>query len=507
MRVIDIINLCRQSLSKQKARTRLTVLGVVIGCCAIVLMMSLGIGSNEQTKVMLSQLGDLRIIDVWNYGGGNANPLNKEVLEKIRAIPNVDLVTPKQRMELSRRIDGGLKGRYRLDYGGSIVGVTEDALEKLDYQLKEGNYLKDTGKGVGKKAIPILVGERFFYEFVDTKRPEGKNRRFFTDPKKSRSPDMGMYEGGAVVTNDSSEEKEEEKPYEEPFLSGLNTKLMLVISETSGEEEGKEFRQELEVVGILKGDTNKDYNSMNGIYMSVEDMESIVKAATPKQKQKEIKIDYNELTIKAKEIKNVKEIQSKIKEMGYEASSMESVRESITKSTKQQQVMLAGLGAISLFVAAIGIMNTMIMSITERTKEIGIMKALGCYVVDIRKIFLVEAGAIGFIGGVIGIIISLAVSFGINVAGILGLISNKNPMDFYEETQNSVSIWEKLANIHIDFNQIYQGLTTPGSRTSIIPLWLIVFGLVFSTLIGLVSGYHPANKAVKIPALEAIKHE
>lgn len=504
MRVIDIINLCRQSLSKQKARTRLTVLGVVIGCCAIVLMMSLGIGSNEQTKVMLSQLGDLRLINVWNFGGGSNNPINKEVLEKMRMLPNVEVVTPKQRMDVPRSIVGGLKGRYKLDYG-EIIGVTEDALEKLDYQLKEGSYLKDTGKGIGKKAIPVLVGERFFYEFTDTKRPEGKNRRYFKDPKKNSA----MYgdEGGYVIMDERNSGDEEEKPYEEPFLSGVNTKLTFVVSDFEEEGEGKEFRQELEVVGVLKADPNKDYLTLSGIYMSVEDMESIVKAVTPRKKQKDIKINYNEVMVKAKEIKNVKEIQSKIKEMGYEANSMESIRESITKSTRQQQVMLAGLGAISLFVAAIGIMNTMIMSITERTKEIGIMKALGCYVIDIRKIFLVEAGAIGFIGGIIGVIISLLVSLGINIAGILGLISSNNPMGFYEETEKSISIWKKLATLHIDFNQIYQGLTTPGSRTSVIPIWLIVFGLVFSTLIGLISGYHPANKAVKIPALEAIKHE
>lgn len=503
MRVIDIINLCRQSLSKQKARTRLTVLGVVIGCCAIVLMMSLGIGSNEQTQVMLSQMGDLRVINVWNYGGGNqANPLNNEVLEKIRAIPNVELATPKQRMDIPRRIEAGPKGRYRLNYG-NIVGVTKEALEKLDYQLKEGAFLAGSGKGVGKKAIPILVGERFFYEFTDTKRPEGKNRRSFNDPGKYGSMDNYMYDMDFAIA--APGDSKEETPYEEPFFSGLNTKLTFVVEALEEGGEGKEFRQELEVVGIMKSDTNKDYLTMSGIYMDVDDMQSIVKAATPKQKQKELKINYQEVLVKAGEIKNVKEIQNRIKEMGYEASSMESIRESITRSTRQQQIMLAGLGGISLFVAAIGIMNTMIMSITERTREIGIMKALGCYVIDIRKIFLVEAGAIGFIGGIVGILISLLISLGINVAGILGLVGNSMG-DFYYEGATQ-SFWQKLSSIHIDFNQIYQGLMTPGSRTSIIPIWLIIFGLVFSTLVGLVSGYHPANKAVKIPALEAIKHE
>lgn len=503
MRIIDIINLCRQSLAKQKARTRLTVLGVVIGCCAIVLMMSLGIGSSEQTKIMLSQMGDLSVINIYNYGSANSDkPINKDVLKKLRAIPNVEMVTPKKRLDLPMRLEAGPKGRYQMNYV-NFTGVTEEAPQKLGYVIKEGEYLSETGKGVGKRAVPVLVGERFFYEFIDTKRPEGKNRRFFKDPKKRSF--YGDYEFSISSTNGK---QEEEKAFEDPFISGLNTRFTLVIGSfmEGDESQGtKEFRQDLEVVGILKADMAKDYSTVQGVYMSVDDMESIIKAAVSKKTQKEMKNGYEEVILKAKEIKDVKGIEQKIKDMGYESSSMESIRESINKSTRQQQMMLAGLGGISLFVAAIGIMNTMIMSITERTREIGIMKALGCYVADIRKIFLVEAGAIGFIGGVVGIIISQLISLLINVAGILGLVGNSMNGGYYEE--GSLSFWEKLSSIQIDFNQIYQGLITPGNRTSIIHPWLMVFGLVFSTMVGLISGYHPANKAVKIPALEAIKHE
>lgn len=499
MRIIDIINLCRQSLSKQKARTRLTVLGVVIGCCAIVLMLSLGIGSSERTKIMLSNMGDLSIINVWNYsGGGGNNPIKSDTLVSMRAIPDVELVTPKHRINSADiSITAGIKDRYKCSYA-SLVGVTENAPEKLGYKIKEGDYWEGTGVGFGKRAIPVLVGERFFYEFNDTKRPEGKNSRRFDDPAKFQN---GYYDG--PVSTDSEEEV---KPYEEPYFSSLDTKLYLTITTYGDNGESKEYRQELKIAGVLKADMSKDYNTMQGIYISVADMESIAKKVTPKSRQKELGI-YNEVIVKANDMKNVKEIETQIKAMGYEPSSMESIRESINKSTRQEQMMLAGLGSISLFVAAIGIMNTMIMSITERTKEIGIMKALGCYVNDVRKIFLVEAGAIGFIGGVIGVISSLIISLLINVAGILGLVNSPGGAGKYGEIENSAGFLEKLANVNIDFAEIYKGLTTAGSRTSIIPIWLILFGLLFSTLVGLVSGYHPANKAVKIPALEAIKHE
>lgn len=502
MKIFDIIALCRQNLSRQKARTRLTVMGVTIGCCAIVLMMSLGIGSNEQTKVMLSNMGDLTAIEIWNYGGADrGNAVTERTLDTIRAIDNVDMVSPKKEFnEGNIKIVSGAGDRYSTSYA-QICGIDEQMLEKSGYKLKEGEYLKNTGSGFGRKPVNVVVGERFFYEFMDTKRPAGKNRRSFDDQSKYNGYDSYMEENVS---------EEEAKPFEEPFFDSIDSKLYLTIETYSDDqEEPKKFRQELKIVGILKRDTSKDYYTSSGVYMSISDMDSIMKAVMSKKEYTEMmKQGYERVLVKAKEIKDVSAIEKSIKAMGYDTSSMESIRESINKQTRQQQIMLAGLGGISLFVAAIGIMNTMIMSITERTKEIGIMKALGCYVNDIRKLFLFEAGAIGFIGGVVGVLISIFISFLINVAGILGLVqSNSSSMFDYGAAGETPSFFDKLANINLDFNAIYVGLTTAGSRTSIIPVWLIIFGLIFSTLIGLISGYHPANKAVKIPALEAIKHE
>ena len=148
--------------------------------------------------------------------------------------------------------------------------------------------------------------------------------------------------------------------------------------------------------------------------------------------------------------------------------------------------MLGGLGAISLFVAAIGITNTMIMSISERTREIGIMKALGCYVRDIRLLFLMESGTIGLLGGIIGLVFSLLISVGINLFA-MGAIG-----------EGGITV-QTLLQALIGGEEV--------SRVSAISPGLMLFAIVFSVFVGLASGYYPANKAVKIPALEAIKHE
>ena len=179
-------------------------------------------------------------------------------------------------------------------------------------------------------------------------------------------------------------------------------------------------------------------------------------------------------------------VEEEIKNAGYNTYSMQSVREELAKQARQIELMLGGLGAISLLVAAIGITNTMTMSVSERTKEIGIMKALGCYVKDIRLLFLMEAGSIGLIGGVLGLLFSFLVSIGINLysfgalggGGITG-----------EALLQAMFGGEGVARISV---------ITPG---------LVLFALVFSLFVGVFSGYHPANKAVKVSALEAIRNE
>jgi len=142
------------------------------------------------------------------------------------------------------------------------------------------------------------------------------------------------------------------------------------------------------------------------------------------------------------------------------------------------QGILGGIGAISLLVAALGITNTMIMSIYERTKEIGIMKVIGANLGDIRKMFLLEAGMIGFLGGSAGLIISYILSLLMNTV-LSGIMSTM-------------------------LGAVGGG---GGSTVSIIPWWVAVGALVFATTIGIISGYSPARRAMHLSALESLRNE
>lgn len=138
----------------------------------------------------------------------------------------------------------------------------------------------------------------------------------------------------------------------------------------------------------------------------------------------------------------------------------------------------------------------------------GIMKALGCYVRDIRVMFLAEAGAIGFFGGLVGCVLSGLISLGINVVGALyaGGMSGGMPGGMVsgagggsgDGTGGGTSIWTILWQAIVGGENV--------TRYSVIPWWLFLFVVLFSTLIGLLFGFGPANKAVKIPALDAIKN-
>ncbi len=255
-----------------------------------------------------------------------------------------------------------------------------------------------------------------------------------------------------------------------------------MIFEVGEAEKAKTFSYKFKVVGIMKEDMSRGSETGDGIVMNIDEMNRIIAEVRRNAGLKaDKKAGYQQVLVKARDIGTVASVEAEIKRMGFSTNSMESIRKPMEQEAQQKQMMLGGLGAISLFVAALGITNTMIMSISERMREIGIMKALGCFVKDVRAVFLLEAGCIGLIGGIMGIIISSVISIAMNLA----------------RSQSPIGSLEEAITL----------LTTKGSRISVIPPWLLGFALLFSILIGLGSGYYPANKAVRISALEAIKHE
>ncbi|MEG1568261.1 MAG: FtsX-like permease family protein [Oscillospiraceae bacterium] len=460
MKLRDLISLSFENLRRRMGRTTLTIIGVVVGTCSIVVMMSLGIAMNVGFEEMLANWGDLTKISVYNWGGGKDIPaLDDKIISEIGKYEHVTVATPEYRPRyLNAQIVSGKSNRYRM-HAYNIVGVYPAAIEALEYELLSGKSLPEKPAPVagGKGKLVVLAGEHAGFEFEDTKKRGDKARRY-----------QGMVDahGNPVL----------------PFVDLSKDKLTFIAPKQNEEaSKSKDITYEMDVVGVMKEDYKKGYVTSAGILMDLTVLKRIESEYMKMNGIKESSNSprgYDSVIIKVDDMKNVKEVEDKIKALGFGTDSATGQRENMQKQSQAIQMVLGGLGAVSLFVAALSIANTMTMAIYERTREIGVMKVLGCGLGKIRTMFLLEAAMIGFLGGVFGVVLSYTLSLGLNYFAPLLMQSG-------------------LGNF----------LPMFGTKISVIPPWLALVGITFSTIIGILSGIMPANRAVKISALEAIRHE
>ncbi len=453
MKIFDIIKMAFKNLWRRKGRTMLTVIGVVIGSCAVIVMISLGLGMNLAMDNMLASWGDLTAITIYNYSygmGEDSVTLNDDAVESIKAIENVSYVIPRLRVESNMvTIAAGKADRYRMDWA-EIYGVDFSLLDKMGYTPETGEFPTED-----EYSSTIIFGNEVAYNFRDTRKRGDK-----------------AYTWKQYLSDGT---------YTKPFIDPQDEKILLGINNTKQSNDdgtyqygGRGYEYELTCSAVLMQDPN--WETVYSVLVDINVAKDIIADYNRRNGVKDAQDpQYTYVKVVCDDINDVEDVETEIEAMGFNCSSMADMRAEMKKTLGIIQLVLGCLAAISLFVAALSITNTMIMSIYERTKEIGIMKVLGCYVGNIRLAFLFEAGLIGLLGGVIGTVLSYAISIGMNYFG--------------------AGVMASLLG------------TTGETPVSIIPLWLVLLALGFSTLIGLISGFAPANRAVKISALEAIKSE
>ena len=474
MKISDEISLSARNLLRRKGRTALTLVGVVIGTCMVVLMISLGIAQNQANDEMIQSWGDLTQIEI--YGGGisvgsdgKAIKLDDAALTQIRELNNVLAATPfTNPYNLQGTISAGRNGRYVSDIG-NITALDPVALEPMGFALESGRWLDTTVINAQSKKIPVLVCEYTGYNFYDSRRSNNSPKRY-------------RWQGQTDANG-------KELP---PFVDIDKDKMTLTIR--TGEESTEKTRSwELEVVGVLEPDGAKGYWTQSGVVLRIQDMKMLQKVYNDMTKTKTEEKSYEQVYVKVDDLKNVTDVETAIHDLGFTNTySMNQQREEMQQQVIKSQMIFGGIAAVSLFVAAINIINTMTMAIYERTREIGVMKVLGCELGSIRTMFLLESSTIGFIGGLIGVAFSLLASFVLNnLSTILAAFGQGGGLD--------------LSGL---MGGGYYYMDGGGSAAiSIIPPWLMLAALVFATLVGLVAGILPANKAVRISALEAIRHD
>lgn len=466
MKISDEISLSARNLLRRKGRTALTLVGVVIGTCMVVLMISLGIAQTKTNEEMLQSWGDLTQVQIYGYGmmmGSDGKPLylDDAAIANIKQIPHVAAATPyAQANNLEGEITAGRNDRYTSDIY-NLIGIDPTALEPMGFALQSGSWPTNTPASEKATKLQVLVGSSTGYNFQDS-------RKSYNSPKRYR------YEGQTDANG-------KELP---PFVDIDKDKMTLTIKTGEGSTE-KSRSWELEIVGVLEPDGAKGYWTQSGIVLRIQDMKMLQKIYNDMTKTKEESKSYDQVYVKVDDLSNVTDVETAIHDLGFTNTySMNQQREEMQKQVMNSQMIFGGIAAVSLLVAAINIINTMTMAIYERTREIGVMKVLGCELGNIRTMFLLESSTIGFIGGLIGLGISLIASFVLNNLSTLG---------------------QGLDLSGLMGGGYYMG--GGGGTISIIPPWLMLAALVFATLVGLVAGILPANKAVKISALEAIRHE
>lgn len=455
----DTIRIAFRNFTRRKTRSILTIMGVLIGTAAIVVMVSLGIGMNESFRRQLSRMGSLNVIEVnrWYFeedgkGGGYSREsvLDDKAVAKFEAIEGVEAVMPLFQTSLKL-----VSGKYMMY--ANIMGIDPKIQEAFDFKVADGRLLND------EDTTSLLFGSETPYQFYN---PRSRNN---------------MYGGYIYFEGYNGDERPA------PDVDVLNDKMVMTFDYSYGErlpggggQTGSRPPKLYKVKGIGILEQAQDEKAYS-IFVHKDYLKKIMKENERTQGGRGssgLDQGYYQVKVKVKDMKDVERVQNEIKSMGYGTYSLLDILKSMQETASTMQTVLGGIGAISLFVAAIGITNTMVMSIYERTREIGVMKVLGCMLGDIRNLFLFEAALIGFLGGLLGIGFSYGASALLNryAGGLFG-------GGYYYYGGESDSI------------------------VSLIPPWLALAALAFATMVGIISGFMPARRAMKLSALEAIRTE
>lgn len=467
----DLLRMSINSLRRRKLRTFLTVLGVLIGTASIVVMISLGLGMQQSLYQEVERSGGLTSIRVRTseneemYGDTTSNTLDTaakriddNIVSEIGKMNHVSMVSPVYEIPAIL-----LKGGYIANI--QLKAMTPEGLKAQNLELSTG-----TLPAIAASHLELVFGNGVLTDFNEKGSGRGyydtgkvpdidlaRDAMFLITDTEHYNTDQGNAAlGGAVDGNESS----------------TDTNQVKVIQ-----------KHVVKASGLIKGgldDYNENYDT---VFCDLDTLKKLLKKeyagkVIPGQPQtkagKPVKgFYYTSLQVKADNMDAVNGIADQIRNMGYEVETNAEYLKSMQSQFAVVQAVLGGIGAVSLLVAAIGIANTMMMSIYERTKEIGVMKVLGCSLRNIQEMFLIEAAFIGLLGGIAGNILSFLISVVIN---------------FIAQSSGSLSLGA-------------------GESISYIPWWLVVMSLGFAMLVGVLAGYFPAKRAMRLSPLAAIRNE
>ncbi len=438
MTLTDLLRFGFINLWRRKSRTFLTALSMTIGVMCIVVLISVGLGYEEAYRESIEDLGSLTKIDVLPASDKLTDKvplLNDKAVEAFKGIEGVEAVTPV--VNQSAYVKAGHYVNMVKLYGIDLSTAASFLITPIEGEIP----------GLGYRLYPEVI-------FSDDVAAS------FSDPANDWEDAIDA-EGNPLVNPMSS-----------------NMKLTFDYSNLSGTQKldadgralptGRFYK--LNVTGICSN-LNRTYSS--AAFLDVARLQELIGANadylgtsnTENADEENADTTYKLVWIKAKDVDDVQSIARTIQNTGLETYSLNDMLETVRTQSRQIQGMLGAIGAVAMLVSAICVANTMMMSITERTREVGVLKVLGASLMSISGMFLVEALIVGILGGLFG----LGLSYGM----------------------------QRLIPIMFAEQQV----------RSIIPTWLAISGVVFAGFVALAAALLPARKAMRISANEAIRAE
>jgi putative ABC transport system permease protein len=438
LRFRDLLTLVFGNLIRLKTRLIMTAGGVLIGSAAVLLLIALGLGLQRNALESLGDVGDLSLLRVYLPQGvefsildprlaGEIALLNSNTLEEIAAWPGVVGITPQVHVRTSTTLR-----LSNLEAYSPVFGVDTQQLHNFNLELASGRLDLGPGQAIlGAKSISNLF-----------------------DPRK--------------------------KEYVPETLEWQDSNADLILTRYFDDASMETKRHRLQVVGVLEETGGFiDY----GIFVPIE--EAVRWNAWIDGKPFDHnRYGYESIWVKSSNASDAYQIEQTLSEMTFRVDTNRKMLAQLDQFFQFIKIMLGGIGAIALLVSAFGIANTMIMSIYERTREIGLLKALGARNIDILMIFICEAALIGLLGGMGGVLFAFT----------LARLSNHFGATWLSRIPNAFGPPGSIPGLS-------------GAIIFEIPAWLIGFAIAFSTFVGIFSGIYPAMRAASLDPLAALRHE
>lgn len=463
----DTLSLALRNLGEAKLRTSLTTLGVSIGIASLAGMVSLGVGLQDQFVSRFTRSG---LFDTITVTPGQDLP---------GGLAQLTRATTRRGLGARRRAEQAPKKASpddpppRADLNDATIGELAklEGVKEVYPNVRvpvEARYA-DESEGMLAAGVPMSARDEGAFQSITY-------GRFFTSDESAE----------CLLSLDMARRIDEAHPQ---ALIGKDLTLVhatLTRATTAPEPpvggplsaNASRVDVPYRIVGIIERETGPFGGAaVSGLMIPLGRAKEIAaatraltQALVPERSSERA---YNTLIVKVKHAQFAQDVEDQIRKKGFSAFSLNDALQGAKRAFMILDIVLSLIGSIALTVSSLGIVNTMVMSILERTREIGIMKAIGGSDGDIRRIFLIEASAIGFFGGVTGVVLGW----------LVGRIVNFG------------------ANVYIQ----NQG-GTPGNLFSL-PFWLIGSAIGFSVTISLIAGSYPAARAARLDPIRALRHD